>query len=282
MLGVKRIRTSAHHPQSNGVVEIFNKTLKTTLKMWVDENQRDWDELLVFALFAYNTSFHSLMHETPFYLNTGRQARVVTDDITSTSVLGHNDVHAYASELTKRLSDTHHRVREILEKVNEARVVNDVKCVLPVYEIGTLVWLFDPTTKKGLSRKLVRRWTGPYTIIEKHSDVNYTIMRENRTQKVHSERLRAYHDDDTQHDDNDNTQLELAQHEMQALADEIAALQARKKVIEDQHSIITANRDANMSDESVNNDAHDHDDNDNDMVLMSMHHVNVPVASLWL
>ena len=58
-LGIKQIKTSAYHPQSNGVIEIFNKSLKDTLKKWANENQNDWDVLLPFAIFAYNTAFHS-------------------------------------------------------------------------------------------------------------------------------------------------------------------------------------------------------------------------------
>ena len=67
ILGIQKIKTTAHHPQSNGVVEIFNKTLKTTLKIWTNENQNDWDEYLQFVMFSYNTAFHSLMKETPFF-----------------------------------------------------------------------------------------------------------------------------------------------------------------------------------------------------------------------
>ena len=72
LLGTHHLETAVYHPQANGVVEIFNKTLKTTLRIFASENQKDWDELLCFAIFSYNTSFHSTLQETPYYLNHGR------------------------------------------------------------------------------------------------------------------------------------------------------------------------------------------------------------------
>ena len=270
ILGVNRIRTSAHHPQSNGVIEIFNKTLKTTLRLWCDENQRDWDELLAFALYAYNTSFHSLMQETPFYLNAGRQARTITDNITASDALGHRDVHAYAVELTQKLTDTHQRVREILEKVNEEREIYNDECMLPVHEVGDQVLLFDPTTSKGMSRKLVRRWTGPYTVIQKNSDVNYTIMKKDKTQKVHVERLRKYNDVWSPSDVSDVDELQLARSEVQAIQDEIVSLQQRKSDIEKQQSIIEANVEQNAINQAIND------------VNVGVEHVSIPIASMWL
>ena len=172
ILGIQKIKTTAHHPQSNGVVEIFNKTLKTTLKIWTNENQNDWDEYLQFVMFSYNTAFHSLMKETPFFLCHGRQARLVTDNITQLDLAGSNsDVHGYAYELTQRLAEVHHRVREILENVNADRAEMNEINLLPEFNIGDKVLLYDPTTNVGLSKKLVRRWRAIYIIIEKLSEV---------------------------------------------------------------------------------------------------------------
>lgn len=52
-LGIKGIRTTPFHPQTNGLVERFNGTLKNMLKKFVDESGRDWDKWLPFLLFAY-------------------------------------------------------------------------------------------------------------------------------------------------------------------------------------------------------------------------------------
>ncbi|GFV75756.1 retrovirus-related Pol polyprotein from transposon 17.6 [Trichonephila clavipes] len=48
--------TTAYHPQTNGLTESFNKTLADMLSMYVDVEQKNWDEILPFVTFAYNTA----------------------------------------------------------------------------------------------------------------------------------------------------------------------------------------------------------------------------------
>ena len=53
LLHVKALRTTPYHPQTDGLVERFNKTLKEMLRKTADEEGKDWDKLLPFVLFAY-------------------------------------------------------------------------------------------------------------------------------------------------------------------------------------------------------------------------------------
>jgi transposase InsO family protein len=78
-LGITRHYSSAYHPQSNGAVERFNRTLKETLRVWANENADDWDDLLPFALFSYNSAYHSTIKNTPFFLEHGRMPRMPLD-----------------------------------------------------------------------------------------------------------------------------------------------------------------------------------------------------------
>jgi transposase InsO family protein len=190
LLGIKQSKTTSYHPQSNGNVEIFNKQLKITLRLWSNERQTDWDLLLPYAVFAYNTSYHSLLQETPFYLQYGRDARLTMDIMIGKRPEHTPGVHEYATELVQNLYDVHQRVREILQSVNDKRMLENEDNLVPEFEIGSEVYLYDPTTAQGLSRKLVQRWKGPYTIIEKQSSVTYKIMKNGKSQVVHVERLR--------------------------------------------------------------------------------------------
>ena len=53
VLQIKRIRTSPYHPQTDGLMERFNGTLKMMLRKFVSRNQKDWDDYLPYLLFAY-------------------------------------------------------------------------------------------------------------------------------------------------------------------------------------------------------------------------------------
>jgi len=55
-LGIHKLNTTAYHPQTDGLVERFNHTLATMLAMFCNDNQRDWDVLLPYVLFAYRTT----------------------------------------------------------------------------------------------------------------------------------------------------------------------------------------------------------------------------------
>ena len=68
-LNIKQATTTAYHPQTNGLVERFNWTMKEMLSMFIAENQKNWDKYLPYIVYAYNTSVYASTNETPFYLN---------------------------------------------------------------------------------------------------------------------------------------------------------------------------------------------------------------------
>ena len=65
-LRIAQTRTSAYHPQGNGQVERFNRTLESMLAKVVSEHQTDWDYHLPQVLLAYRTANHSTTGFTPF------------------------------------------------------------------------------------------------------------------------------------------------------------------------------------------------------------------------
>ena len=72
LIGIEQLLTLGGHPQTDGLVEWFNRTLKQMLQKLVSKGGKDWDKKLGPVLFAYRTTPHSLSDETPFYLVNGR------------------------------------------------------------------------------------------------------------------------------------------------------------------------------------------------------------------
>ncbi len=79
LLGVQQTRASAYHPQGNGQVERFNRTVEAILAKMVKDNQRDWDTCIPKALLAYRTSVHESTGFTPFHLKFGRSPKLPVD-----------------------------------------------------------------------------------------------------------------------------------------------------------------------------------------------------------
>src|SRR5215213_11493177 len=73
-VGVKYRLSTTYHPQTNGLVERFNKTLCEILAKYSSEYQEDWDVFLPSALFAYRTIRQNTTRYEPFYLPYGRVA----------------------------------------------------------------------------------------------------------------------------------------------------------------------------------------------------------------
>ena len=75
LLNIRPICTSPYHPQTDGLVERFNKTLKALLRKLVNKEGRDWDRLLPYVLFAYREVPQSTKGFSPFELLYGREVR---------------------------------------------------------------------------------------------------------------------------------------------------------------------------------------------------------------
>ncbi len=71
LLHVHPIRTTPYHRQTDGLVERFNKTLKSLLRKTASDG-KDWDKLLPYLLFAYREVPQASTGFSPFELLYGR------------------------------------------------------------------------------------------------------------------------------------------------------------------------------------------------------------------
>jgi transposase InsO family protein len=78
---IKQMRTTSYHPQTDGLVERFNRTLCDMLACYLNKEPKEWDKYLPFVTFAYNTAIQSILKEGPFYLFFGR-ASLLPNNIT--------------------------------------------------------------------------------------------------------------------------------------------------------------------------------------------------------
>lgn len=71
-MGTSLTISSAYHPQIDGESEALNKCIELYLRCFVSENQKAWVELLPWAQYWYNTSFHNSAEMSPFKVVYGR------------------------------------------------------------------------------------------------------------------------------------------------------------------------------------------------------------------
>ena len=75
MLHIQPIRTTPYHPQTDGLVERFNQTLKLMLRKTAVKDNMDWDVMLPYILFAYREVPQASTGFSPFELLYGYQVR---------------------------------------------------------------------------------------------------------------------------------------------------------------------------------------------------------------
>ena len=72
-------RTVPYHPESDGMVERFNRTCLMMLSMFVNDRRDNWHKLLPFVMHVYRTSVHESTGYSPFRLMMGEECSLPQD-----------------------------------------------------------------------------------------------------------------------------------------------------------------------------------------------------------
>jgi len=190
LLRIKKIQSTAFHPESQGSIERSHRVLAEYLRHYVSEDQTDWDAWVPFATYVYNTTHHSATGYTPFELLFGRLSTLPSALKKPPSPqYNHED---YVAELRGRLQTVHQQAhKKLIESKDKSKEYYDKRAKPTKLQVGDKVLLFDETVRRGRSRKLSAQWIGPYTITEM-DEVNATIVRGRKSTKVHVNRLKPF------------------------------------------------------------------------------------------
>ncbi|UYV68140.1 hypothetical protein LAZ67_5003163, partial [Cordylochernes scorpioides] len=208
MCKVKHCFTTSYHPQTNGLTERLNRTLINMISMYVNTDQKNWDEILPFVTHAYNTTIQETTGYSPFFLLFGRKPMSLLDDDNMPIDNNMNDYDEYIENCLDKIARTRQVVINNTEKTQERMKRNyDKKHNERIYEPGHLVAVWTPVRKIGKCEKLLKKYFGPYRILKKLSNVNYLIEPKNNPGQdpliVHVSRLKPYFEriDEVTHED---------------------------------------------------------------------------------
>ena len=197
LLGIHKTRTTPLHPQSDGMVERFNRTLDDYLRKIVCDDQRDWDSHIPLFLMAYRSAVHETTGQTPAKIVFGSDLRLPVD-LKFGSKLETKEANGnYVSNLQDKLILVHDHVRQRSKIVSDRVKVRYDKIINSEgFNEDDLVLLYNPQRRKGLSPKLQCNWEGPYKIVNRINDVVYRIRscqtKRSKMKVVHLERLAKY------------------------------------------------------------------------------------------
>lgn len=201
-LGIKLNHTTVGHPECNSISERVNTALKSTL-LCLREDNVSLQTALAIHQSIYNGSTHSSTGFTPNLLHLGREVSLIFDTYNSDIIPIQLDKSHYLKTLLNDLKKSYEKAYSNLErkqvKQNSSQLA---KSKLRILNIDDIVYLKSRDVFKP-------RFSGPYIVVEKHSDVNYSIKYLNCPHstpfKVHINRLKLSHKRKSKFSDCPNT-----------------------------------------------------------------------------
>ena len=165
LLQVKRIWTMPYHPQTDGLVERFNGTMKMMLRKFVNRSQTDWDECLPYLLFAYWEVPQASMFFSPFELLYGRKVRgplyILKEEWTGCADEGEVPVATYVVEMCGCL-EVAELIHHNLDRAQQQQKTAYDKGSKPrSFHVGEEVLVLLPARHN----KLNLEWVGPYWVV---------------------------------------------------------------------------------------------------------------------
>ncbi|KAK1616575.1 hypothetical protein QYE76_022092 [Lolium multiflorum] len=174
-LGTKLFFSTTCHPQTNGQIEVVNRTLSQLLRSMIKKNLKEWEECLPHVEFAYNRAVHSTTELCPFEVVYGFKP-ITPLDLLPLPI--HERVNMEASKRADFVRKIHLKTKELIEKKgksNAARMNKKRKEML--FKPGDLVWVHFRKDRfpKLRKSKLLPRGAGPYKVLAKINDNAYSI-----------------------------------------------------------------------------------------------------------
>ena len=154
-LGTKKIRTTAYHPQSNGLVERFNKRLKEALRAHADLNGSTWLEKLPHIMLAIRTAVRDDTMVSPAQILYGMEPTLPSDLLMPYERREDINVGDYTKDLKRAM-----------------RFVDGVKSRPAPLSSRLDKSLSNAThvfVRNNARRGLEPNYRGPYKVIEKHN-----------------------------------------------------------------------------------------------------------------
>uniref|UniRef100_A0A8C1PIS4 Integrase catalytic domain-containing protein n=1 Tax=Cyprinus carpio TaxID=7962 RepID=A0A8C1PIS4_CYPCA len=195
-LHIKHVFSSAYHPESQGTLERFHQTLKSMLRAYCFELERDWEEGIPWLLFASREVVQESLGFSPADLVFGHTPRGPLTVLKESRLSDQKckSLPEYVTDFRTRLHRVCELAKQNLEKAQgKMNVWYDKKARERSFRPGDKVLVLLPVRGGSLQA----RYSGPYVVEKKLSDRDYVIHLPDcrKTSKVfHVNMIKIYHE----------------------------------------------------------------------------------------
>lgn len=180
LLGINRIATSSYHPQANGIVERFHRTLKCALK--AKERPNEWVANLPIVLLGLRTAVRDELKASPAELVYGTTLNLPADFFSARNE---------PSSPEELLPELRHQMRSLLPTATRSH--RHVTFFIPEdLETCTHVFIRIDKVQTGLSPS----YEGPFEVVKRLRHT-FVVRKGEKTEAININRLKPAHMDVT-------------------------------------------------------------------------------------
>ena len=169
---VAQAHSTTYHPQTNGLVERQNRTLVSMLRVYCSRYMTDWDRYLPQVMGAYNSTQHSTTGVSPHMMLTGHEKSLPLTFFYPEYEGKKTSPQVYVRDVIRRQQDLNDLCRRNTQQAQaRQRKRFDKKAAgAKAYSVGDYVWVFQNVIPPKGTKKLLKKWRGPFMITEVHQE----------------------------------------------------------------------------------------------------------------
>ncbi|KAK3881443.1 hypothetical protein Pcinc_014099 [Petrolisthes cinctipes] len=169
--GIKRSVTSAYHPQTNGLAERTNRTLKTRLAKLCNTKMNDWPDYLKEVAYSMRTQKQKSTGFTTYHLMFGRQHRPNDQSLEGlVSLPTAKEVSLFVQHQDQKRQEVHIKREEKVNAAQEKQTAdyNRRKKGSKIYDLSVGMHVLQSNLRNESRKggKMEPKWTGPYKILD--------------------------------------------------------------------------------------------------------------------
>jgi RNase H-like domain found in reverse transcriptase/Integrase zinc binding domain/Integrase core domain len=191
-LGCKVSYSTPHHHQTLGIVERQHASIAQILSMYINENHSSWSKYVKLIQFGINSVVNESTKMTPHYLVFGVEP-LMPIDVDFELPFEHKSNLEWIENLHRARETCKSNLNKMREQMSKRYNKNRATTE---YQIGAKVMIYYPQGKVGLTNKFIKKYRGPFTVMQKLSDLNYECQRvingKKKTTTVHVARMKKY------------------------------------------------------------------------------------------